>query len=190
MDAFTSLGACKMRQGVHRLRSGDGKGSKTTLWPGPKLIEFLDRHPVTFADLGRNPDEEVIVQKAPKERFGDKGKWLDYTDNDDTVRMRSEVRRINRWLEDADIEYVPMDDGPRHAKINDQERRLRRYFSNASFQEHGRLYGGFWQNLSKKDRGDCIYIDGEDVEFHAILTHRFHPILTHPYSSHSDSGCG
>lgn len=163
MDALTGLGVCKMRQGVHRLRSGDGRGSKTTLWPGPKLIAFLERHPLALADLGRNPDEEVIVLKAPKERFGDTGKWLDYSDNDDTARMRAEVRRINQWLEGADIELLPMTAGPRHAKVNDQERRLRRYFSNASFQEHGRLYGGFWQNLSKQDRGNCVYIDGEEV---------------------------
>ena len=34
-------------------------------------------------------------------------------------------------------------------------------------------------------RGDVTF-----VEFHAILTRHFHPILTHPYSSPAGSRCG
>ena len=35
-----------------------------------------------------------------------------------------------------------------------------------------------------------VALEELDVDFHAILTHRFHPILTHPGSSREGSGCG
>ncbi|MBB3295093.1 hypothetical protein FHT39_003773 [Mitsuaria sp. BK045] len=163
VDALVAVGICTIRLGAHRRVSGGVGSTTTTIRPGPALLALLARLPVSLHDLGRHPGQEVIVLKAPKARRGESGERLDYEDTPERDALREEVRRINRWLADADIEYAPLDTHPRHAAVDAQDRALRRVFINGVFDQHGRLYGGFWENLRSQDRKDCILIDGEAV---------------------------
>ena len=43
------------------------------------------------------------------------------------------------------------------------ERLLKRVFNNGQFDQGGRLFGGFWQNMKKEARLDQILIDGMDI---------------------------
>ena len=36
-------------------------------------------------------------------------------------------------------------------------------YNNGSFEQRARLFGGFWQNLSKSERASRLTIDSEDV---------------------------
>lgn len=163
VDALVAVGICTIQLGAHRRVSGGARSTTTTIRPGPTLLGLLARLPVRLGDLGRHPGEEVIVLKAPKTRSDESGERLDYEDTPERDASRQEVRRINRWLADADIEYAPLDAHPRHAAVDAYDRTLRRVFVNGAFDQHGRLYGGFWESLRSQDRKDCILIDGEAV---------------------------
>ncbi|TXG96383.1 MAG: hypothetical protein E6R08_09610 [Nevskiaceae bacterium] len=163
MDALEVVGIARMTLGVQRWKFDAPKGLMTTLRAGPVLVKMIRQSGVSVSDFGRHPEEEVIVLKGPKLRRNDAAPWIDYEDTADTIHMRSEMRKINAWLESADIEYHPVDDAPRHARVNDHQRRLRRVFVNGRFDHHGRLVNGFWQSLSKADRLSNIVIDGDSV---------------------------
>ena len=102
--------------------------------------------------------EEIIILKASKEDHFDKGKWLQYADTLQTKSFRDDLGRINDWLQASDIEFLPL--GGMEKTIDAKDRRLHRTFNNSSFEQGGRLFGGFWQNLSKRQRRDGILIDG------------------------------
>jgi hypothetical protein len=49
------------------------------------------------------------------------------------------------------------------AAIDINQRRLKRCFTRERFDSRGRLFGGFWQRMSKADRLTHIKINGEDL---------------------------
>jgi hypothetical protein len=77
------------------------------------------------------------------------------TESIKTIRQPQPCESRWPWLAQADI---TCDDTP----SNDQDRRLRRIFNNADFDQGGRLYGGFWQTMSSEQRLMNILIEGED----------------------------
>ena len=114
-----------------------------------------------LADLGLQKGEESIVLKAAKRGRWDSGEWMDYQDNETTRLYRAEMARINDWLARADLYF---DGGTKDGReIDDRDRLLKRYFNNGSFKEGGRLFGGFWQAISKAERASGLFIDSEDV---------------------------
>lgn len=129
----------------------------TTITPTDKLWE-------AFSNLGsgshvsRLDGDEVIVLKAYINRRWSKP-LVDYTETDETIKLRGEMNIINRSLSTAKIEMNSREVGSNF---------LKRYFqiygldSPEKFNSHGRLYGGFWQNLKKNDRGS-IRLNGEGV---------------------------
>ena len=89
---------------------------------------------------------------------------IDYTDTPQTHRYRDAVRRLNRFLSEASVDF--QDDGL-EPRIDPFDRTLRRRFmihpgQDVRFDQGGRLYGGFWQNL-KTERRRRIRINGEPV---------------------------
>jgi hypothetical protein len=137
-----------------------GRSKLTTIRAGAKLVEFIDYRGVTFDDLRVSEDEEVIILKRSKGYWNENAPRIDYRDNRTTHRYRAELRAINAWLERADIRFDP---GAYDLPVDVRARRLYRYFSNASFESGGRLYGGFWINLPKEVRLRGITIEGEPV---------------------------
>ena len=135
-------------------------GRRSTLTAGPRLIARIEQHDLSFEDLGRSDAEEIIVLKAAKGHPNDEPRYIDYEDTETTNAYRSDLRAINRWLDEADIEFITSVDG---AEVDTTARRLRRVFNNGSFEEGGRLWGGFWMNLSKTARRNDLYIDGEAI---------------------------
>ena len=132
----------------------------TTLEAGPRLIKHIEEHELDFEDLSRSDDEEVIILKAPKKGHKDNGELIDYEDTEDTNRYRVQIKEINRWLEEADIDLMQFVGEP---NVDTTARQLCRIFNNGSFTEGGRLWGGFWMNLSKMKRRDDLLINGENI---------------------------
>src|SRR5215203_2974424 len=124
---------------------------------------------------GRHKGQELIVLAKTERDFrrdseGNYGPhkksiWVNYRDTEETRAYRREMERLNDFLDQADIEFIPDGLLP---KVCPSERTLRRYFSSGDnprrddFQRNGRLFGGFWLNL-KKGRRKNIRIGGEPV---------------------------
>jgi hypothetical protein len=132
----------------------------TTIRPAQGLVALFEKHKVTFDDFRLSDEEEVIILKGPKASYDDEPEWKEYDDTPLTRKLRADVRGINAWLESADITFdsvaceLPVDAGVR---------RLYRTFAEGRFDRGGRLFGGFWENLSKQARRRGITIEGESV---------------------------
>lgn len=166
-DALDASGLCEKRIG--EWGGSHGKGRRTTLRTTDQLRALLPSSDTS--DFVRDPEEEVILLRAEKddpngeERVREKpGKLVDYEDDADTRRMRSDLRAINDHLEKADI---VLDDGVLEAFTKDRfdpsSRRLYRIFANGRFDNGGRLYRGFWIGLPSACRHDVLQIDGEAI---------------------------
>ena len=129
-------------------------GRQTILKAGPKLLSRIERFGITRADVGHAPEEEVLVLRAPKRHSNSIAAYQEYEDDEGTLALRHQMTDINTWLEGADISCG-------HPDVNPAQRRLRRIFNNADFAQGGRLYGGFWQQLSSDKRQEHILIEGD-----------------------------
>lgn len=148
---------------VQDVGEGDGKkGKATTILAGKRLLAAMDSFEISMVDIGYAIQADPIVLKRTKEDFWDNGGAVEYEDTDVTMRFRQEMREINRWLRDADIECATdrHEFGPIH---DSEERSIRRIFTQNQFDRGGRLFGGFWQPMGKDERFDRIIIDGEAV---------------------------
>jgi hypothetical protein len=101
---------------------------RTIVRAGKRLITRLEDHDVTFDDLGQSEDQEVIILKDTKEDYWDDGELMEYKDTPESERYRKEMRTINSWLADADINF---DESvvPNGKLVDCNERRLRRVFT-------------------------------------------------------------
>lgn len=158
LDTLQRLGYLRQKIGAYSGMPGESK--RTTIRAGVRLIELIEKHKVTFADLEVGGDEEVIILKRAKRDHWDEGGQIEYKDTAATKRLRAEVRELNSWLERADIAF----DADAHDRpVDVRARRLYRYFSNSDFKSGGRLFRGFWQNLPKPARLLGLRIEGERV---------------------------
>lgn len=143
-------------------------GKRTIVRPTPALAERLTAADLAFPDWGLCPDQEIVLLRASDPSFWDHGALEEYTDTDDTERLRDEMRRINAHLDRADITVLK--DDPELARINPALRRMQRVFNRSSFEMGGRLGGPyFWASMRRAER-QAIRIDG-------------HPTVTLDYSS-------
>jgi hypothetical protein len=121
-------------------------------------------------------DEETIILKKSKEAsLNPKKKDLvHYIDTDETNKMRGNLERINAlldrtWIdiEISDKELIKlnqaMDREPDKNPIDFTRRKLRRIFNNSSFEQGGRFYHGWWQEISSSYR-KYITISGKLTE--------------------------
>jgi hypothetical protein len=134
---------------------------QSTMRAGARLRTRIQKFEIELADLGLNKGQETIVLKRSKESRWDGGEWIQYKDDENTVRFRNEMERVNDGLAKADIWFEGTTKNGR--PVDHTDRFLRRYFNNGSFQQGGRIFGGFWQALSKAERASGLTIDGEDI---------------------------
>ncbi len=139
------------------LEAGNQKLSLvTTFWAGKRLITRINDLKLTYNDFGVEKSLNVIELRGAKTHKGGKGKLIKYEESSLTRQYKDEIEQINNHLREADICYQGDKD------IDDSRRELKRIFSNGSFEESGRLYGGFWSNMKNEDRRE-ITIDDEWV---------------------------
>ena len=153
------------------LRLGAYRQGTTTIFPTEWFGNRIQERGVTLGDFGRRESEEIIILKRKSKdeddnswSFDDETSWVDYQDTVETYEMRTEIQSLNRFLEEADLEFI--DDG-QEPRVNTSDRRLRRYFTvfkhgGQTFDRSGRLFGGWWLHLKKERRGN-IRIQGEPV---------------------------
>ncbi|MGY2992888.1 hypothetical protein ACVWWD_001695 [Mesorhizobium sp. URHB0026] len=125
------------------------------------LLEAL--LPGTVAEVGRAEGEETIWLTARMGRDG-KGKKLpyqlvDYVDTPEISSLRREMEEINTFLATQRIELQ----GQPQAGFRLTRRFMLRDIGDPhAFHLHGRLYGGFWESMSKSLRYD-LRINGEPI---------------------------
>lgn len=140
------------------------RGEKASIAPS-QLAERMEGCGITAADFGRHPKEEVVIlTRLSGTRADPKRERVDYKDTDQTNAIRDEVRRINAFLEQADIAFVGDGLLPR---VDAFSRTLTRRFNVGEkdpirFDKGGRLFGGFWINLAS-GRRHGIRIQGEPI---------------------------
>jgi hypothetical protein len=160
-DVLTYMAAPEMdhverRAGVWN-RADESLNLVSTIRAGQSLRYLITDHALTLIDFGIEKTQESIVLKDTKEYHSDSGKWLQYNDTPQTNQYREDMRRINDALITADIRCLPS--GDTGEVFDTTDRYLRRYFNNRSFELGGRVFGGFWQAMSKRDRKG-ILIEG------------------------------
>ncbi len=145
-----------------------GKTHKIT-----SLVDF------TLDNTGR---ESILLRQAKMRRgktteaaewVEDAGKLIPYRDNTTTRRYRAEMAAVNDWLAHAPIacglefrletKEAEGEGGTHRVLIDPHKRFLWRSFTQGSFECGGRLWGGFWQDLSKAERLQGLTIAGERV---------------------------
>jgi hypothetical protein len=132
------------------------EGVQSTLAPGPKLLSRLDRFAITQHDIACSDEDEPIVLRSVKMPGQEVAKAVEYTDIPKTDKLRAEMNSINAYLAQADVSCK------RH-NTNPNDRYLRRIFNNDSFDQGGRLYGGFWQRLMSENRYEHIRINKDMI---------------------------
>jgi hypothetical protein len=138
------------------------RGRRTTICAGEKLLSRIKKYDVQPGDLRQSLDQETIILKRATADYRDRGDRMDYDDTAETIRFRQQMRTINSWLADADIDCDPYASGD-GSLVDPGDRMLCRYFNNGTFTQGGRLFGGFWQPLTSERRHRYITIDGERV---------------------------
>ncbi len=130
---------------------------------------------VTPESFRREQEPEVLILKEGKD-YDDKAALVNYPDSQKTRRLRNQIQRLNDWLLKADIELTS--DRASIRLGNDGEviatyrRTLRRTFNNKSWQQGGRLSGGFWMTMPRADRFRQIRIGGKpmaDVDYQQLF---------------------
>ncbi|MDF0523128.1 hypothetical protein P0R31_38595 [Bradyrhizobium yuanmingense] len=137
----------------------------------PSLYKEIDdlgkRFPtVTPASFRREQEPEILILKSGRVDDGN-ATLISYSESQKTRTLRRQVQRINSWLLDADIELTGTRAAARLGKegevIASYRRTLHRTFNNKSWQQGGRLSGGFWMTMPRTDRFRQIRMDGKPV---------------------------
>jgi hypothetical protein len=135
---------------------------QTIIYPSDRIRIRLSEHNLHPEDFGPGEFPEVIIFKSKKGGFFEKSGVQQYEDTALTNKMRSEVDKINDWLMKMDIDMA-LDDPT--SDINTNNRKLRRYFTRGdlNFNSGGRLFGGFWLEMSKKLRKQILLLNEEFI---------------------------
>ncbi len=166
MDAMSrpDVALCELRVARRLGPNARAKAVQSTLRAGPGLVQRIESLALTAKDFRVGEGDEVIVLKRDKDEGEETGERIDYDDTPQTHEMRQRLQTINRWLESAAIDCWGTGQGEGNPLgVDLGKRRLRRIFINGSFEEHGRMYGGFWINMRGQDRLEGLTIDGDDV---------------------------
>ena len=140
-------------------RNPFGKALQTTVALTSDFRKTVQARAVSLQDIRRDQGGELIILKQAREDYWSGGALLEYDDTPETNRYRIELERINATIAALDLDF---DQGHRRAgQVDLRDRTLRRIFNNGRFDHGGRLYGGFWQALSKKDRAAALRIDDD-----------------------------
>lgn len=150
------------------------RGEVSSIAPSPWFVGKVREAGVQLSDFGRDDTEEVVLltrnsreetpwweETGPRKVYREA---IDYADTPKTERYREAIRHLNSFLSGGDIDFL--DDGL-EPRIDPFDRTLRRRFvlrpgQDERFDQSGRLYGGFWQNL-KTARRRHIRVNGEPV---------------------------
>jgi len=181
IDTLDELGYLESHLGYYVKEIGIGKNSR--IRANISLIELFKEHKLAPIMVEREKSEEVIILKSVnilKDDKKDKFR-VDYEDTKQTNQMRDNLHSFNalldsRWIDlnVSDKVYEKIAEETEKKKnrsdIDFNRKLLKRVFNNNSFEDGGRFYHGWWQEISKEYRKN-ITIDGKrtvEVDYSSI----------------------
>lgn len=155
--ALQEAGYVLRREAVYKM-------ARTTIEAGDRLKPLLAAPHVSLSHIGRAEGEETILLTArPTVRriAGRKQPKLlvDYEDTEESLRLRTEMEEINRFLS---VHAIELEGSPQPAFRLHRIFTLRDPGDPVRFSLHGRLYGGFWMALKASER-HRLRIDGQEI---------------------------
>ena len=180
VDALIELGYLESHLGFYDKEFGIGMNSR--MRANFSLIELFNEHKLAPVMVEIDKSEEVIILKSVKIYKGKKKvKFVvDYEDTKQTIQMRENLQTINslldsRWVDlnvpdDIYEEIVREVEKKNRNDIDFNRKKLVRVFNNNSFEDGGRFYRGWWQEIPKEFRKH-ITIDGKqtvEVDYSAM----------------------
>ena len=175
MDLLHSYGYIEKFGGVHG-RDEEHKSYVTRIKATKKLINLIIEHEwrEEMVDMARN--RECIELRDYNEEK-DKQVPVEYEDTPDTIRMRKDLTAYNNLIRDAHIDVLGFPEkgikkvsivrGRKHTwlfHIQRNQKFTRRIFNNGTWDDGGRFYGPWWQQIPNgKENGAWrkhIYIMG------------------------------
>lgn len=147
-------------------------GRKSRIRATEALLALATSHGLNPASIAIVAASETILLRGPKEVRGKPGPLMEYEDNQETVKLRETLGRINALLEAAiitvdgqasagDLLQPTQGDDEESLPTDRTAQRLYRVFNDGSFDRGGRFYG-WWQGLKKEVR-QRLRINGEPV---------------------------
>lgn len=136
-------------------------GKRSTIEPQPFIAELIQAHQLRKNDFNTKERQPIILRarKTPEQKKKKKaGKELELPDTPEVKKLQEQINKINAFIRQQNISYVG--DRP---EIDEERLTIYRVFNNGRLDEGGRLYGGFWQQLSGVEREEDILINGEHV---------------------------
>ena len=158
------------------------KGKLSQFWATDELIEEFKRVRFGLHDITTFEGRETIILRDENK------KDIPYTDTLETKRMRSLLSDYNHLLTKTFLDIPNLNepvitiktkrkkDKYTHIFITQNEKFARRVFSNGSWEENGRFYGGWWQRIPSEYRSK-IYINDEptvEIDYSGL-----HPVLVY-----------
>lgn len=123
------------------------------LRPNDRFINFIDRHQLSSVHYRKELLRGGIILKDENKKIID-----DYLDTENTHHMRDNLSAYNAFIEESNISV--RDYGGSKIGLYEANRTYRIF--NGDFSHGGRFYGGWWQQLKKKQRQD-ILINGKPI---------------------------
>lgn len=172
LDLLVSLGLITNRQQGYRISAKLKVPS--LIGPTARLAEHLPVAPPDWRGVHQIDDPALVILKEDKDTEG-RAAAIPYTETAQSKKFANQVRRINKFLREADIEIVSQNSDPSLGRdgqiIAPYRRSLRRIFNNGTWQHGGRLAGAFWLSMERSQR-ENIRIDGEriaDVDYRQLF---------------------
>ena len=171
MDALESLGLIEAKLGVHD--KGGVHSRQSRIMATDMLMELVNKFGLKIEHFKQSQEPEVILLKGAKSRYGDKP-LVDYVDTVATNTHRQVLRQINLRLAETEITLCTR--GLDAASVTGlhvydvTKKKLVRIFNNGSFEQGGRFYRGWWQEIPSRYR-QLVRIDGKrtvEMDYSAI----------------------
>ncbi|MEC4890963.1 MAG: hypothetical protein RI101_12990 [Nitrospira sp.] len=165
---------------AHRPR----RKNQTELHTTPHLEALRSQYRVTRpADVCVLTDQQEVIILKEDERSG----LVEYQDTDQTVTYRTHMQHINRMLEEAGNLLAP--ECQNIPRFDQRQRFLVRKFTHSSLESGGRLWGGFWMNVKKKERPYVLRINQErtvELDYRSIIVHLAYIVAEAPQPTMDD----
>ena len=140
-------------------------GKVSRIWPKANLIRLFEGVKFSVEDIKPLMERECIIL-----RNKDK-KDIEYEESYNTHQMREHLRGYNELLHRTFIDIPSLDKpviqkkGDKNSiRITQNNKFVRRIFHNSTFEEGGRYYGGWWQNIPKEFRKEIYINDMPTIE--------------------------
>jgi hypothetical protein len=159
VDNLVRLGYVEQHKGVYS-RDDYHNSYKSRMRATDKLIDLIiNKEKVTPEMIEKATNTESIILRNKRKKditYEDKDYFGIAKCREDLYAYNNLIRRRFIDIPNFPLEGVLSKSGTKKIKLNRTNKFVRRIFNNSSFEEGGRYYGGWWQNLPKDWRKEIV----------------------------------